>query len=57
MSDNDIRANLSDKEQERLSRIDKLDANKKRKKIIFAAVTAVLISFFVFGTVFGGMYI
>ena len=57
MADNDIRSNLSDKEQERLSKIDKLDANKKRKKIILAAVTAVLISFFVFGTIFGGIYI
>lgn len=57
MSDMDIRSRLSEKEQERLSKIDKLDANKKRKKIIFAAVTAVLISFFVFGTIFGGIYI
>ena len=57
MSDMDIRSNLSQKEQERLAKIDKLDANKKRKKLIFAAVTVVLISFFVIGTVFGGMYI
>lgn len=57
MSDIDIRSNLSSEEQQRLAKIDKLDANKKRKKLIFAAVTAVLISFFVLGTVFGGMYI
>ena len=57
MSDIDIRTNLSSEEQQRLAKIDKLDSNKKRKKLIFAAVTVVLISFFVLGTVFGGMYI
>lgn len=57
MSENDIRSNLSAKEQERLAKIDKLDSNKKRKKIILGVVAAVLIGFFVFGTVFGGMYI
>ncbi len=57
MSEIDIRSNLSAEERERLAKIDKLESNKKRKKLIFAAVTAVLILFFVFGTVFGGMYI
>lgn len=57
MSDIDIRSNLSEKEQERLAKIDKLDSNSTRKKLIFAAVTVVLITFFVLGTIFGGMYI
>ena len=57
MSDTDIRSNLSEKEQERLAKIDKLDANNKRKKIILAVVAAILILFFVLGTIFGGMYI
>ncbi len=57
MSDTDIRSNLSEKEQERLAKIDKLDANSKRKKIILAVVAAILILFFVLGTIFGGMYI
>lgn len=57
MSDTDIRSTLSEKEQERLAKIDKLDSNKKRKKIIFGIVAAILIGFFIFGTIFGGMYI
>lgn len=57
MSDADIRSNLSEKEQERLAKIDKLDANNKRKKIILAVIAAILILFFVLGTIFGGMYI
>lgn len=57
MAEIDIRSNLSQEEKDRLARIDKLDSNKKRKKIIIAAVTVILISFFISGTVFGGIYI
>lgn len=57
MADMNVRETLTEKERLRLERIDKLDANKRRKKGIFAAVTAILILFFVVGTVFGGMYI
>ena len=57
MSDIDIRSSLSEEEKKRLARIDILDANKKRKKVIIAVVTGILVSFFVFGTVFGGMHI
>lgn len=57
MAENTVRETLTEKERSRLERIDRLDANKRRKKVIFAAVTAVLILFFVAGTVFGGMYI
>lgn len=48
---------LTEDEQRRLARVEKLDSNKKRKKFIFAGVTAVLITFFVLGTVFGIKYI
>lgn len=57
MSDIDIRSGLSEEEKKRLEKIDKLDSNKKRKKVIMAAVTFILIMFFVLGTVFGGMHI
>lgn len=57
MADMNVRETLTEKERLRLEKIDKLDENKRRKKGIFAAVTAVLILFFVAGTVFGGMYI
>ncbi len=57
MAETNVRETLSEKERLRLERIDKLDENKRRKKFIFAAVTAVLILFFAAGTVFGGMYI
>lgn len=57
MGEIDIRSNLSEEERKRLEKIDKIDSNKKRKKLIIAVVTVILISFFVFGTVFGAMYI
>lgn len=57
MADMNVRETLTEKERLRLERIDKLDANKRRKKGIFAAITSILILFFVVGTVFGGMYI
>lgn len=57
MADMNVREGLSEKERSRLERIDRLDENKRRKKVIFAVVTAVLILFFVAGTVFGGVYI
>lgn len=57
MADNDVRSNLNEEEKRRLERIDRLDSNKKRKKVILAAVTCVLILFFVVGTVFGINYI
>lgn len=57
MADVNVREDLSEKERKRLERIDKLDANNRRKKVIFAVVTACLILFFVGGTVLGGMYI
>lgn len=50
-------AGISEEEKERLRRIEKLDANTGRKKIIFAGVTVFLIALFVFGTIFGGKYI
>lgn len=57
MADNNIRSGFSEEEKRRLEKIDKLDSNKKRKKLILAAVTCVLILFFVVGTVFGIGYI
>lgn len=57
MNDMDIRSALSEEERLRLEKIDKLDANKTRKKVIIAAVTVILILFFIFGTVFGAKYI
>ena len=57
MADVNVREALTEKERARLERIDKLDANKRRKKAILAAVTTVLILFFVGGPLFGGVYI
>ena len=57
MSDIDIKSTFSDEEKRRLERIEKIDANSKRKKVIFGLVAAVLIIFFVAGTIFGGFYI
>ncbi len=57
MADVNVREALTEKERARLEKIDKLDANKRRKKAILAAVTAILILFFVGGTIFGGVYI
>lgn len=57
MNDMDIRSGLSEEERKRLEKIDRIDSNKNRKKIIIAAVTAVLILFFAGGTVFGGIHI
>ena len=57
MADMNIREGLSEKERLRLEKIDKLDENKRRKKVIIAVVTAILCLFFVLGTIFGGMYI
>ena len=57
MSDIDIRSGLSEEERLRLEKIDRLDANKTRKKVIIAIVTVILILFFVVGTAFGAKYI
>lgn len=57
MDEKDIISGLTEEEQERLRKIEKLDSNQKRKKLIFAGVTVVLILLFVFGTFFGGKYI
>ncbi len=57
MADMNIREGLSEKERLRLEKIDKLDENKRRKKVIIAVVTVILCLFFVLGTIFGGMYI
>ncbi len=57
MDENKEFAALDLEEQERLKKIEKLDANQGRKKIIFAAVTVFLIALFAFGTVFGAKYI
>lgn len=57
MADKERKINSEQAEAERLAKIDKLDSNQKRKKLIFAAVTVFLISLFVFGTIFGGKYI
>lgn len=57
MSDKEILSGLNEEEKRRLERIERLDSNKKRKKIIFASVTVILVLFFVFGTVFGIGYI
>ncbi len=57
MSDIDIRSGLSEEERLRLEKIDRLDANKTRKKVIIAVVTAILILFFVVGTAFGAKYV
>ena len=57
MSDIDIRSGLSEEERLRLEKIDRLDANKTRKKVIIAVVTVILVMFFVLGTLFGAKYI
>lgn len=57
MDDKEVLSALDEEEQKRLEKIAKLDANQKRKKVIFGAVTVALIAMFVAGTVFGGKYI
>lgn len=57
MDDREVLSALDEEEQKRLEKIAKLDANQKRKKVIFGAVTVALIAMFVAGTVFGGKYI
>ena len=57
MSDIDIRSGLSEEERLRLEKIDRLDANKTRKKVIISVVTVILVLFFVVGTIFGAKYI
>lgn len=57
MEEKEILSGLDEEEQKRLERIEKLDSNQKRKKLIFAGVTVFLVALFVFGTVFGGKYI
>lgn len=57
MDENKELAALDLEEQERLKKIEKLDANQGRKKNIFAGVTVFLIILFAFGTVFGAKYI
>lgn len=57
MSQADIKSSFTEKEKRRLEKVDRLDSNKKRKKLIMSAVTAILILFFVGGTVFGMFYV
>lgn len=57
MDNNDIRATLTEEERKRLEKIDRIDSNQKRKKVIIAVVTVTLIAIFAFGTVFGAKYI
>lgn len=57
MDEREVIAGLDEEEQKRLERIAKLDANQKRKKVIFGAVTVALIAMFMAGTVFGAKYI
>ena len=57
MDEKDIRSTLTEEERLRLEKIDRIDSNQKRKKVIIAAVTATLIAFFARGTVFGARYI
>ena len=57
MDEKDIRSTLTEEERRRLEKIDRMDSNQKRKKIIIAAVTVTLIAIFAFGTVFGAKYI
>ena len=57
MDEREVIAGLDEEEQKRLERIAKLDANQKRKKVIFGAVTVALIAMFIAGTVFGAKYI
>ena len=57
MDEKDIISDLSEEEQERLRKIERLDSNQKRKKFIFAGVTVFLVLLFVLGTFFGGKYI
>ena len=46
MDERDVIAGLDEEEQKRLEKIAKLDANQKRKKVIFGAVTVALIAMF-----------
>ena len=57
MDEQEVIAGLDEEEQKRLEKIAKLDANQKRKKVIFGAVTVALIAMFFAGTVFGAKYI
>ena len=57
MDERDVIAGLDEEEQKRLEKIAKLDANQKRKKVIFGAVTVALIAMFMAGTVFGAKYV
>ncbi len=57
MDEKEVLSALDEEEQKRLEKIAKLDANQKRKKVIFGAVTVALIAMFVAGTIFGGKYI
>ncbi|MBQ6065665.1 MAG: Ig domain-containing protein [Clostridia bacterium] len=57
MDEREVIAGLDEEEQKRLEKIAKLDANQKRKKVIFGAVTVALIAMFFAGTVFGAKYI
>jgi hypothetical protein len=57
MDEREVVAGLDEEEQKRLERIAKLDANQKRKKVIFGAVTVALIAMFFAGTAFGAKYI
>lgn len=57
MDEKDIRSTLTEEERQRLEKIDRIDSNQKRKKVIIAAVTLALIAIFALGTVFGAKYI
>ena len=57
MDEKDIRSTLTEEERQRLEKIDRIDSNQKRKKVIIAAVTITLIAIFALGTVFGAKYI
>ncbi len=57
MNEIDIRSSLTETERLQLKKIDKLDTDKKRKRVIIALVSVILILFFVLGTVFGAMHI
>ena len=57
MDEKDIRSTLTEEERKRLEKIDRIDSNQKRKKVIIAVVTVALIAIFTLGTVFGARYI
>ena len=57
MDEKEVIAGLDEEEQKRLEKIAKLDANQQRKKVIFGAVTVILIAMFFAGTAFGAKYI